>query len=500
MPSEAEERIGYESGNSVNITDDLVNGRDYFFTTSNSINNNRLFMQENPVRTGSTYTNIIAYAKVPSYYVDAGTVSTSDYTQYTIFETTELVERGFRVMDGATAVDGISVYWYPVTGVMVVESLYGDMTLIENVPSTFTAYYRYSVETFNKSGYVQPAAGAKWEPGQLHTTQGISGHLWTNGYDNGTVRFILSDGNPSAGTAWNGRIYYNGNSTEYTEISIDATGKWYLNGHQLEADTGQHLLEISFVDHTISLSGLVYSSDYSSNPYPRIIDTYTYDIPDDSVIYAMDTIQTMEFTVSDYTMYNRMVVYTYSADVATGKQPYIKDQTVTPANYYNGVSVSYQIADIAFYGPSVALPGIGTQTVTNGKITFTGTDGEEYTEGLRNSVILAMYDADTGNYDVLLNGIKIAESISASDLKIIFNGTWYFTSSIYQVVPYTYEGYDWDFSQLNVSHNEYCIIGMLVSVLAFIGCAMYGKKSGGKVIWCLMISGLAFIIYWGMFE
>ena len=522
MPSgSTDDNIGYESGNRVNITSDLLNSGDYTFTTSTALTNNYRMVQEYPVKTSTTVSPIPAYGAVTTttHAGDSYIDFLGDYNTYTVFEPTSMVEDNFVIsIPGGGHIRGTTVSWNPAINELIFYNVQDYPIIVPQEAFINKIYCTYEYvskqRTVSLTNFVQPDYGAKIG---YSSTIGYP-TTWNNGNYNTGVSFIITDSSYGSGD-WGCMLYITSVDPGYTAgdaeppleftIHIGVTdGKWNITKYPGAEDAEtrvlgsfkQVLLTLDGLSNSATLTGLVYNSNLTVSPEGREMGSVTVseiyrDDPD--VIYSYYP-ESIEFNASTA---NRMTVYCSSANIITGSQPVIKDNHVSLSNYFPGKSFSYEISSVGIYGSSLTVsPGmaINQTPVEDRSITFTDIDGNEHTEKVNGLIILAVYDADTSRYTVSVNGYVIQEA--AASVGMSFGGEWLFTGMIYEVTEYTYSTYEFDFTKLNVSHNEYCLIGLITAALTFVAAAMVGKKSGTKVIWSMMISALAAIIYLGMFE
>ena len=513
MPSgSTDDNIGYESGNRINITTDLFNTGDYTFTTSTALTNNYRIVQEFPVKTSSVVSSIPAFGDTTTTtHAGASYIHLADYTTFTVFEPTSYVENNFVIsIPGGDHIRGTSVEWNPAINQLIFynvqyyPTIVPEEALINDIYCSFE--YVSKQRTISTTTFVQPDSGAKIAYSAIY----YYNTTWSNGNYNTGVSFIITDSSYGSGN-WAATVnitsvdpgYTSGESEPPLEIPISIgvdSGKWYLTVNSETKTLGSYkqvLLELDGLSNSVRLAGLTYNSNLTISPEGREFDSISF-----SEVYRDDPDITYSFYPEAVTFNpstsNRMTVYCSSANIITGTQPIIKDNTVTLSNYYYQKTFSFEISSIGIYGSSVTFPGIGMKEIEDRSITFTDMNGEEHTERVNGMILLAVYDSETDRYNVSLNGYPIIEQTSI--VPVAFGGAWLFTGMIYDVTEYTYSTYEFDFTKLNVSHNEYCLIGLITAALTFVAAAMVGKRSGTKVIWCLMISALAAIIYLGMFE
>lgn len=502
MPVGTEDKVIYESGNYVSVASDLVNQTEIAYIEDTSVYNNVPFLVTAPVSIVSNPTPIVnsdprggllhadessavgpqlsdldrytwAHFTINDSYpgvlsVDlkstAGTVYT-DYTELWIF-----TERDMYI--------GISEDIYTV-------GRFSDIRLVLS-----PRYVNYVGATIESTDYIDPLEGAYTS--QYRTDYGVDTNfmpIFDNGFSNRRVSFNIENLLTTSRTQ-SYTVY--GESGSFT-FNLDYTAAgWVLSAGSESVTIGtfkQINLEVDSRDSEIKVSSLVRAA-LSDNPASRIIKTYS--VPYPAAIGNIDAIALGE------SLSQSARIYCYSADRPSGTQNFIVDNSINFASYYPQTSISAYISGNAFYGTSVTLPGIGAAEVDTGRITFEDLTGEERTVSLRDSLLFALYDETTDRYEVTFNGYRIAEDLPAADLNATFTGRWLFNLQLAPTTSHIEEGYVFDFTTLNISMTEYAFIGLVTSVLAFVACAMIGRRSGTKVLSMLLIAGLAAMIYTAM--
>ena len=503
MPADRlDDQIGYESGSRVNITSDLINSGDYVAAESISVLNNYDLLQASPVQTSGTITSIPALGPISTTTHAAGTIDLSAYTLYTEFEPAEYVESNFTI----TTSDGSNGYtyftWDPANNRLIAYTP-GDYPEIITGYTSISAAFSYVTreQTLSTTVFVQP------EYGSYIKTSAIT---WNNGSYNTGATFIITDNNYNSGN-WSGTFRITSIDPEYNPSESEApleiivsfgvsSGSWFLTANNQTVNLGtykQVAIRLNGQSNSISMSGLVYDPNLNASIAGRELASISIspvyeDEPDVTYSYYPESI-----AISG-SANGRMVVYCSAANVITGSQPVIKDNRVGAGLYFPDHTFSVELSSTAIYGSTLTISGMEPLAVDGNKITFTDLNDEEHTERINGLILLATYDSTADNYDLFLNGYPIKENTNNTNIE--FGGMWNLTVMIYEVTEYTYSEYVYNFSTLNISHNEYCLIGLITAVLSFVAAAMIGRRSGTKTIWCMLIAGLAFIIYLGMFE
>lgn len=494
MPTGTEERTVYESGNAVNITSDLVNNSEIAYSEDRSDYNNMPFLSATPVSVSSNYTTIPAFNAAFFQVYSPLTFDVTGgggYAMHHYYFNNDPENRTFTFTYGGTNYTVKEIYYIKDRSLMVAYGDNGAVTIHDNFP-TVTASAQYAGFSYqilsNPKEYINPEEGAYTA---VFSGSEVKAPTFSNGFLNSRVGFNIE----LLKTNTHSQVYSVYDETTKVDITLTYNGGWTVSNGTDSAVIGafkQIYLDLDAKNNEVRVSTLV-RSDMTANPYQRIIKTYTIPLSTGTPLNGIDMV-----SLGSTTVQKAARIYCYSADVPTGKQLLITDNTLDLANYYPDTSVFLKISGNAFYGGSMTLPVVGSLTVTDGQITFTDLDGIERTVRIRDSIIAATYDSETHLYEVNMNGYKFAQNVAAADLQITFGGTWLFNASVSPVTPRTSEEYVFDFTTLNITMQEYAFIGLITAVLAFVACALIGKRSGTKVLSMLLVSGLAGMIYIGM--
>ena len=516
MPTGTEERTVYESGNLVNITSDLVNESEVRYQEYISDFNNSFFISYMPVsitenQSPIPYKSMAAW--VSQHYIDhtptafdpvgdlyvtglLGDITIPDYIPRHFTYEESVATGSFTFTHKGIQYVASDIWYLPDRSMFMAIGEFGSLVVHDDFPdSAMPSNESYLIYTLSDIGaeesnqYVDLSQGGYLSMDQGGLLYGIKGPVFSNGYKNARVGFNIENLQPTART--HTLTIYDDDSFTTVNLSWGGSGWTLSNGSDsvLVGSFKQIFVDVDAKNDEIRVSSLA-RGGFSDNPYPRIIKTYTLPLAD-----PLDGIDVIAFSESGDKLARGLV---YSTDIPSGTQNYIIDKTVNLANYYPMDSIIADINGNAFYGDSVTFPGIGTVPVDQGRITFNDVTGEERTVKLRDSTIAATYEDETQKYSVALNGYTIAEDLSAADLNFTFNGKWLFNLMIASLTPRVIDEYVFSFSTLNITMQEYALIGVVTSLLAFVACALVGKRSGTKMIPMLLISGLGFMIYVAM--
>ena len=173
------------------------------------------------------------------------------------------------------------------------------------------------------------------------------------------------------------------------------------------------------------------------------------------------------------------------ASVAAYEYKIIRDTTYNPYEFkMNPVT---KLTNVVESGSSLIFGGI-TYTVDNGQITV---DSESVSlNGIKLSSVF------TGNaYDNTINGKVVSTTLTPSS--IVFNGDWSMqvnTTAQKYVEKETTKWVPGQFAWQGMDDN-FLIAGLMTSLGAFVGLAIYGRRSGAKILPLLLVCGGAAFMF-----
>lgn len=183
-----------------------------------------------------------------------------------------------------------------------------------------------------------------------------------------------------------------------------------------------------------------------------------------------------------------MIFRVDAANVMANTYQSIHDVTYDPQGMTNKDNPATQIKDVVKTGTSLTFGGI-TYTVTEGKITIDG-----HAVPIRDMTFSSTVN-DQGTYDNAISGTVVSQTAAPSQL--VFGGSWVMSVSTYAQDTESYNVTHWvpgKFAWQGVDSN-FIMVGLMASVSAFIGLAMYGRRSGAKVLPLLLVCGGAAFMF-----
>lgn len=181
----------------------------------------------------------------------------------------------------------------------------------------------------------------------------------------------------------------------------------------------------------------------------------------------------------------------YRVDYATivaGTFPIAEDYSLDMGKYWPGSSWSIDFTTIGIYGDSIGFAG-RTYDVENGQIVVSMGDSE-VAMSLRDVIFSATYNGTEWSY-----AINNQEQATASgNLPIEFNGVWSLTIQGYKMEQVTESVMVWVPGEFSLDPSGFVIAGLIGVLAAFVGLALYSRRSGGKVAWLAIVCGCVSII------
>lgn len=173
------------------------------------------------------------------------------------------------------------------------------------------------------------------------------------------------------------------------------------------------------------------------------------------------------------------------ASVAAYEYKIIRDTTYNP--YEFKINPVTKLTNVVESGSSLIFGGI-TYAVDNGQITV---DSESISlNGIKLSSVF------TGNaYDNTINGKVVSTTLTPSS--IVFNGDWSMqvnTTAQKYVEKETTKWIPGQFAWQGMDDN-FLVAGLITSLAAFVGLAIYGRRSGAKVLPLLLVCGGAAFMF-----
>lgn len=189
--------------------------------------------------------------------------------------------------------------------------------------------------------------------------------------------------------------------------------------------------------------------------------------------------------------FNTGMAPTFRFDAATVRSSVyqiIRDKTYDPSQLTGSNTNQTVISNVSRYGSAIEFGGI-TYDVTNRSITL----GSRLTLSV-NGLTFDSIPAGDG-YDNRINGHVVSRTSTPST--IVFDGTWRADINTSMLKSETYSENKWvpgHFAWQGIDDN-FLMAGLMTSLAAFVGLAIYGRRSGGKVLPLLLVCGGAAFMF-----
>ena len=185
----------------------------------------------------------------------------------------------------------------------------------------------------------------------------------------------------------------------------------------------------------------------------------------------------------------------YRVDYATivaGHFPIAEDYSLEMGEYWPGSSWTIDFTTIGIYGDSIGFGG-NTYPVDNGQIVVSRGDSE-LAVSLRDAIFSATFNGT--NWTYAINNLE--QTTASGNLPLIFNGVWSLTMQGYKMEQVTESVMVWVPGEFSLDSSGFVVAGLIGVLVAFVGIALYSRRSGGKVLWLLVICGAVSVIFISM--
>lgn len=497
----------YLEGQSNNVSALINNTTQEVYTTYTGVNNNDYGMNGyyqnlNFVKKGSTYTSVPVYKYDHAY--------------------------GWAVSNGYNAVPaalgnvwGLSSTDHYISGYSYVDSSGATVTgiITESAPNV-TVVVQKTIDFYSVGEYKIPAEGVtdfkvrvKNSPGSLptsvfvfdsyaHTNMGWhtptspglsqpDTHYWYNDQTNQEILFTINLAEVSKTNIYPAASFItSGHSKIYLEK--EASGNVYIatfdsSGNIVNSGSlgSYQYVRLKINLESVTLSGI--SGWPSVNAATQVFNEVTlpYTPPSAAVNYGGYTkVGFEEYSIN--TMKNiYRVDYTY---IKSGTYPAASNATIDPAAI-NPQLINCQtvISQIGIYGSSITFAGNTYSINSDGNIVI----GSHQTKA--EGAVLRSTTEDGVTWKNEINGIDVGDTAAISTIGL--NGTW---SAIYNIVELNEESRTvtkWIAGHSAFDLDDYAMFGLITSVAATIALGLYGARSGVKVLWLMLATGGAAMVF-----
>lgn len=344
-----------------------------------------------------------------------------------------------------------------------------DVTSIEVVTAGETSYGSTTVVSIDRDSYGNPAYG--WTmPGAALLPKD-----WANGQYNRSVEFMVSmnDGDLVIIQPWNSDaevllIAYTDGETRI-RVGVDTSVPAEILGNYPN-------LRVVVRSDGIDVFGI---PEWPPMFTPATdINSFSYDHED------VGDFPRVRFIVTGETRFR-----VDSATIVAGTFPVADDFSLDLGEYWPGDSWAIRMPNIGIYGDSLTFGG-NVYDVENGRITLmNGTD-----LSLLDVTLSGTFTEGIWTYSI--NNVE--QSTSTELLPVIFGGVWSATVTGYKMEQITETALEWIPGEFVLDDSGFILAALAGVALAFVGLALYGRRSGGKVFWLLVICGAVAFIFISM--
>ena len=494
----------YEQNGTTNITDMINNSTSDVFTLYTGIDNNKLCndggvpMSLDFVTSGSTYTSVYKYTvtSTSTSNLPAGnTTLTSSY--YWKFVISNNYCRGYGWTDsGGNSHFNAIAATAPATNVTferLATGFYMDSFDYPIAPLDVTNFYVYLITSgpgttsFLSAKYAYQAAGwhAPGTPGTPKSTD-----YWYNVQNNQSITMMV-DLKETSQTYLYPR---HGGSSSYGKqalgIDKEASGnvKVYTtdsNGAIIESDD---LGNYEYVRLTIGSDNKVLVEGLSRWPSfnDKINAINSFELTADFKTNGQP-INQINFTQPG-TNTGANIFRVDSTSIKSGTYPVVNNGTINPQVLNpNLVNSEMKISNVMIPGSSITFAGETFTVSSNKTINVSG-----YTVNVDGATFRSVTE-DGVTWSHYIDGHLVDQSGSISSIDL--NGTW---SAIYKLSNLDMSSVtrdQWQAGSFAFDQETFALVGLITCGLATIGLGLYGIRSGTKMLWLMLVTGGAALIF-----
>jgi len=175
-----------------------------------------------------------------------------------------------------------------------------------------------------------------------------------------------------------------------------------------------------------------------------------------------------------------------AAYICSGYYSATEDYAFSPTSIWPDTSLQYEITSIGIYGTNLTIAGLSMDE--NHNFVFTDLDGEERTVAANGVIVI--WDKDDPDV-ISLNGYKTAGDGTASAK---FDGLWVLHVSGSKLEKIETTSWAWIPGGFAFDSDQFKVAMLLCAVLAFVGLALWGTRSGSKALFLLVVCGGAIFV------
>lgn len=349
---------------------------------------------------------------------------------------------------------------------------YFNVSSIEVVTIGQNSYGAVSVSSVVAGSYGDPAYG--WT---LPGIDLLSNQDWSNGQENRAVEFYIS---MADGESFTVSPVVDGDSNSLFVRYED--GQTLINAESPGDPVVTNLGNYPKLHMIVKSDGI---EIYGIPEWPPMyspandINGYTFDYAD---MGNFSRVRFVEVGAIEYRV--------DSATIVAGTFPVAEDFSLDLGQYWPGDSWAIRMPNIGIYGDSITFGG-NTYDVEYGRITLVNSDSDI---ALLDATLSGTYSDGLWTYSI--NNVE--QSTSADLLPIEFNGIWSAAVTGYKMEQVTETILEWIPGEFVLDGSGFVLAALAGIALAFVGLALYGRRSGAKVTWLLVICGAVAFIFISM--
>lgn len=488
---------------STNISDLINNSTQSVYTPYTGVENNKnvtingAISQPNYVTTGSTYTSIPIIGNIAPY--------TWNVTQT---NSNPIPEEFGPLWEFTVSNDYISVLTYKNSHGNTVWTSFAQTApaVMETIKKTDTYYYfgagdnigvpvsevndlkisfrslppPITVQRQGITGYAYPQSG--WY--SPDTPGGNDLAYWFNNQNNSGITLTV-------------------NLVERSITKLSFNTLYQANAIEIEKESSGNVVVRTYGTEN-GVYGVIAENDLGNYQYIRMIKT-----TDGVTVGGLSSWPSM--TDKNVTMYNSVVmplgspyfsrIYFTDDAINTGANIYRVDETQIKSGTYPAVSNAVidptninptitnsqlKISKVGIFGSSITFGG-QTYDVTNGRISVNNrtvqVDGATFRSVTDDGVTWSNY----------INNYKVSDTASLSTLSL--NGVWSAIYTLSTLDVETKQVTSWIPGHFALDMSGFAVMGIVTCAALTVGLGLYGKRSGTKMLWLMMITGGAGLIF-----
>lgn len=175
------------------------------------------------------------------------------------------------------------------------------------------------------------------------------------------------------------------------------------------------------------------------------------------------------------------------AFIKSATYPTVENATITPTNLQpNLTNMELKISKVGIAGDSITFAGV-TYPVTNGTITVGSS--KHNVDGL----VLRSITSDGVTWNNYIDNRQVDDSAAISPVGL--GGTWSAIYTLSNLELRTETAPEWIPGGFGIDQDTFALIGLMTCAALTVILGMYGVRSGVKVLWLMMATGGAALIF-----